>query len=230
MSTSDAAAASLTDEPGDEIFGSAVFGEARGRELTRIRLMHAAYEVFAETGLDGTSVEAICERAGYTRGAFYSNFTTKDDLFLQIASAVADRRLEVVAARVEQLRRSPDAAATPVAIVNHVLDGTLENSLAVVLMNEVRLRAMRDDATAAAYREFDAQLCSRVAAIIESLSEAYGLRLHLPAADIARLVLGVWENAMVAGVIDRLPVAELRERAAERAQQIALALVDFPMG
>jgi len=46
----------------------------RSRENTRARLLEAAAQVFAEAGLDGASVEAVCERAGFTRGAFYSNF------------------------------------------------------------------------------------------------------------------------------------------------------------
>ena len=52
----------------------------RSRENTRARLLEAAAQVFAEAGLDGASVEAVCERAGFTRGAFYSNFESKDEL------------------------------------------------------------------------------------------------------------------------------------------------------
>jgi len=47
---------------------------SRRREATRQKLLDAAGLVFAEEGLDAASVEAICERAGFTRGAFYSNF------------------------------------------------------------------------------------------------------------------------------------------------------------
>ena len=46
----------------------------RSRENTKARLLEAAAQVFAEAGLDGASVEAVCERAGFTRGAVYSNF------------------------------------------------------------------------------------------------------------------------------------------------------------
>jgi AcrR family transcriptional regulator len=38
--------------------------------------------VFAEEGFGSASVEGVCERAGYTRGAFYSNFVSLDELFL----------------------------------------------------------------------------------------------------------------------------------------------------
>ena len=58
------------------------------KELTRARLIEAAETLFIRKGFDGASVEDISEMAGYTRGAFYSNFADKDQVFL----AVIDRR------------------------------------------------------------------------------------------------------------------------------------------
>lgn len=54
------------------------------REVTRSRLLEAAGDVFAERGFGGASVELISERAGYTRGAFYSNFSDKDEALLAL--------------------------------------------------------------------------------------------------------------------------------------------------
>src|SRR5215213_373781 len=52
------------------------------RAQTQERLMVAAVLVFAERGIIGASVEEVCEAAGFTRGAFYSNFADKDELVL----------------------------------------------------------------------------------------------------------------------------------------------------
>ncbi|QBJ96571.1 TetR family transcriptional regulator [Rhodococcus sp. ABRD24] len=52
------------------------------RAETRQRLLDAAGEVFAAEGFGRSTVEQVCDRAGYTRGAFYSNFTSLDELFL----------------------------------------------------------------------------------------------------------------------------------------------------
>ncbi|QRP51198.1 TetR/AcrR family transcriptional regulator [Amycolatopsis sp. FDAARGOS 1241] len=54
----------------------------RRRAETRRRLLEAALPVFAEEGFGKSTVEQVCERAGYTRGAFYSNFASLDELFL----------------------------------------------------------------------------------------------------------------------------------------------------
>ncbi|NVH76652.1 TetR/AcrR family transcriptional regulator [Paraburkholderia sp. JPY432] len=54
------------------------------RKETRRRLLGAAALSIASKGLAATSVEDIAARAGYTRGAFYSNFDSKSDLFVEL--------------------------------------------------------------------------------------------------------------------------------------------------
>jgi AcrR family transcriptional regulator len=54
------------------------------RELTTQRLLDAGQKLIAKKGLDATSVENITAAAGYSRGAFYSNFSSKDDLFIEL--------------------------------------------------------------------------------------------------------------------------------------------------
>ena len=51
---------------------------------TRERLLEAAERVFLRRGLAGSSVEEIAAEAGFTRGAFYSNFESKDQLFIEL--------------------------------------------------------------------------------------------------------------------------------------------------
>jgi TetR/AcrR family transcriptional regulator, transcriptional repressor of aconitase len=58
------------------------------KEVTRMRLIEAAERLFIRRGFDNASVEEISEAAGYSRGAFYSNFNDKEQVFL----AVIDRR------------------------------------------------------------------------------------------------------------------------------------------
>ena len=62
---------------------------ARRREMTREHLMDAAATVFARDGFHAASLDDVAALAGFTKGAVYSNFKSKDDLFL----AVFDHRL-----------------------------------------------------------------------------------------------------------------------------------------
>ncbi|CAM3267385.1 TetR family transcriptional regulator [Mycobacterium intermedium] len=59
----------------------------RRLEHTRSLLLDAAEDVFAEKGFTSATLDDIAYAAGYTKGAIYKHFTTKEDLFL----AVSDR-------------------------------------------------------------------------------------------------------------------------------------------
>jgi AcrR family transcriptional regulator len=77
------------------------------RAETRERLLAAAEQVFMRRGLQAASIEEIADEAGLTRGAFYSNFDRKEQLFVDLLHArVYDRYRQI-------LDRSP-RDATPI--------------------------------------------------------------------------------------------------------------------
>ena len=83
----------------------------RRRQQTREHLLAAAAEVFAERGFHGASLDEVAAVAGFTKGAVYSNFKNKEDLFLALFQANYDREMEAIRAITERLRgaaRGPD--------------------------------------------------------------------------------------------------------------------------
>ena len=64
------------------------------RDETRERLFQAAARVFEERGIGAASIDAIASAAGFTRGAFYSNFAGKDELIVAMLEDHADRSLQ----------------------------------------------------------------------------------------------------------------------------------------
>ena len=72
---------------------------AQRRQQTRARLLDAAGQVFARRGFHAATVDEVAEAAGYTKGAVYSNFANKDELFL----ALLDQRLAAQLQQVEAL-------------------------------------------------------------------------------------------------------------------------------
>lgn len=66
------------------------------RERTRARIIDAAAKVIARRGFHGASVDEIAQEAGYTKGAVYSNFDSKEDLFLTLLEERMESRLEEV--------------------------------------------------------------------------------------------------------------------------------------
>lgn len=66
------------------------------RQRTRERLLDAAADVFNRLGYHGASLEAVAEAAGYTKGAVYSNFATKGELFLALCQRGSGMRGDVL--------------------------------------------------------------------------------------------------------------------------------------
>jgi AcrR family transcriptional regulator len=101
----------------------------RRRAQTRARLLAAAFEVFAERGLGAATVEHVCERAGYTRGAFYSNFGTMEELFFALYEQRADEMLARTRSTISAV--FDEAALTGISgdeLVEAVVDGFLMNA------------------------------------------------------------------------------------------------------
>ena len=78
--------------------------QAARRQTTRGRLLEAAFNVFAAQGYTGATVDAIVQAAGYSKGAFYFHFSSKEEVFLEVLWARA--RTEEQA-----LRSAGDAAS-----------------------------------------------------------------------------------------------------------------------
>ncbi len=201
----------------------------RRRETTRRRLLDAAAQVFAEVGLDAASVEAICDRAGFTRGAFYSNFETKDQLFLELAGEVALDRVEAVRRRIAELDHEgafADLPANAFAIVQDVLDVSADDRLSVLLMSEIRIHAMRNPELASAYLAQDDEMRRAIARIIDDIAQTRKVRFRLPSDQVARLMLTVWEGASVRAAMAGLDYEAMCRRTNEELARVAQLLIE----
>jgi AcrR family transcriptional regulator len=200
-------------------------GTSKRREATRQKLLDAAALVFAEVGVDAASVEAICERAGFTRGAFYSNFETKDELMLALTERVAGEKIDAVAERVAVLQaRGEDLE--PGALVRQLLDVAFDEKHAILLTSEIRARAMRDPRLAQTYIAWQVAMVDRIGSFIEDLARTYGFRLRVPAAEFAGVILQTWEDTCAFAVMTGLSAVETHTLANERTARLATALVD----
>jgi AcrR family transcriptional regulator len=64
------------------------------QQRTRQALLEAASEMFCRHGLDGASIDEVAQAAGYTKGAFYANFKSKEELFLVMLDERFSEELE----------------------------------------------------------------------------------------------------------------------------------------
>src|SRR2546429_5544898 len=89
---------------------------------TRECLMHSAARVFARRGLQQASIDEVAEDAGFTKGAFYANFKSKEELFLAMLDERFTERIEQIEVVIagegtaaERARRAGDDFASMVA-------------------------------------------------------------------------------------------------------------------
>lgn len=68
----------------------------RRRRQTREHLLEAAAQVLAERGFQGASLDEVAAAAGFTKGAVYSNFKNKEDLFLAVLQLLHEREMEAL--------------------------------------------------------------------------------------------------------------------------------------
>ncbi len=113
------------------------------RAQTRARLLEAAATVFNRLGYAGASLEAVAEAAGYTKGAVYSNFASKAELFVALAR---QHSLETGGPEVAEQLRSMPVEAFVDSLGGLVRSQAARDRAWDVLTIEFWLAAMRDPA------------------------------------------------------------------------------------
>lgn len=157
------------------------------RAQTRERLLEAARRVFARGGYGGASVDTISAEAGFSKGAFYGHFETKEAIFLELLS-------RHMAAEAEQLGRLVDAGRTAGDILDS-LDIWLEQMNAdadwALLAMELQLHARRSATFAVEYDALHARHRGRLGELIARLFTLSGKRLPVPAGELAAALMAL---------------------------------------
>jgi AcrR family transcriptional regulator len=154
----------------------------RPRSETRRDLLDAAVRVFARQGLHGASVEAVAEEAGFSRGALYSNFKSKEDLFLALWEERIERRRRELR---EVMQRAGDPAAGLAPASANIMQTLDRERDWFLLYFEFVLHAARDPEFAGRFERVREQGLAELAAGIAAGLEQAGLDSSLDPADLA---------------------------------------------
>ena len=179
------------------------------RRATRERVLEAASEVFAERGFHGATVEDICERAGFTRGAFYSNFSSKDDLVLELSRRHAEDL-------VERIRRaSKREHATAEEVLRDVLAALADDSRSkerwLVLTTEFTLHAIRDANARRAWAAQQRRVRDELVTVVDEAVARQGLSLPIPTELFVLAAISLAQGSMTQRLVEpsSLSVGEL---------------------
>jgi AcrR family transcriptional regulator len=170
----------------------------RRRAETVERLLDAALETFADIGFAAASVEDICRRGGFTRGAFYSSFTTKDELFGALFARETARNLARAEEQLVGIEEEPDPVG---AAVERCLSTFRADRTWVLVHTEYALYASRHPDAAAALRRHAEGQHRRLTALITAAAERTVVRLTLPANRLARIVLALHDGVVIREVV-----------------------------
>ncbi|WP_448614990.1 TetR/AcrR family transcriptional regulator [Modestobacter sp. URMC 112] len=169
----------------------------RRREVTVERLLDAALETFAERGFAAASVEDVCSRGGFTRGAFYSSFRTKDELFAALFSRELDREMTRVEEQLTGLADEPDPVQ---AAVDRCLGAFRTDRTWTLVATEYALHAARHPEAAELLQRHREELDSQVTGLIERAAAEAGLQLTVPAGQLARTVVALHDGISLLGL------------------------------
>ncbi|WP_229053385.1 TetR/AcrR family transcriptional regulator [Aeromicrobium sp. Leaf350] len=169
------------------------------REATRERLVEAARELLAEIGIQGATVESICERAGFTRGAFYSNYDTKDELILEIFDREKVQMIALMQSAVDsEMGGEGEVDGVPAALraVDRFLAAYPRDRKSFLVHLEFVTHGVRERAVAEVYRQVWVETRDDIQKVLERGVELLGGRLLVTAEQAVTLLIGAYEMAM----------------------------------
>ncbi|OKL54470.1 hypothetical protein BSZ39_03995 [Bowdeniella nasicola] len=151
----------------------------------------AAAGVFADKGLAGATVDDLTTAAGFTRGAFYSNFSSKEEVFDLAVTHLLERILSTARTRAAQVDIGGDIYADVDALISSV---RAEAQLLSRIELEGCLNALRHKELRDAYLRMRTALREQVAAIITESVEEHGKQLLIDPIDLADAVIALYIN------------------------------------
>ena len=170
---------------------------SRKRRQTQARLLDAALDAFAERGFYGTSVEDVCERAGFSRGAFYSNFASKEELFVALYDRQADHVLETLTGMAPSAGDSLETALTA------LVEAIPQDRRWYLVGTEFALHAVRDPAASEAYAAARARVRASFAARFAEVVERFDRELTVPLEVLIRWLFAVHDGGVAQSYVER---------------------------
>jgi TetR/AcrR family transcriptional repressor of nem operon len=170
------------------------------KQATREALLYAGMELFGEEGLDAPSLDAICDRAGFTRGAFYVHFRDRDAFLEAVMERVGVSFLDAMLGTGEE---GEDLAATVQRFVGAVASGAYPLTRdGGVRPHQLLDACVRSPSIRARYVALVEDSLVRTGRLVKRGQQGGSLRRDLDAAAVASIIL--------AAVIGAQTMIELR--------------------
>jgi AcrR family transcriptional regulator len=168
----------------------------QSKQQTRAAVLAAARAVFARDGFHGATLERVAEAAGFTKGAVYSAFASKADLFLAVYEGrAAERAARLRAQAPASLDEALHVAAGEWRRVMH------DERAWSAALTEFWVHASRDEALRERFGAAHRAWRAAVGAAIDAAAAAEGRALPLPGERMATAVLAVGNGLALEGLL-----------------------------
>lgn len=189
----------------------------RRKENTRAKLVRASLDVFVEKGIDGVTVDDLAKAAGFTRGAFYSNFSSKEEVFIALFDEVTAELMAIANSSVESAVADVGAdescsilEADDAQVMLAVFEGIRPFGRQwYLLYSDAIARSLRDEALRAELAEQRERMRNQIGALLATRLEASAERALLPVEDLAQLLMGIFIDLLVREQLEGRDVTQL---------------------
>ncbi|WP_199236562.1 TetR/AcrR family transcriptional regulator [Ramlibacter sp. WS9] len=160
------------------------------RARTRALLLGSARTVFSKHGYVGASIDEIAESAGFSKGAFYSNFSTKEEIFLELLAVHMRDEAQMLG---EFLSRANNAQGVPellkeIGDLYRLFETDVDWGLLVL---EFNLQAGRDAKFFETFSKRFVDHRAKMADLVEGLFKLAGAKMPCSSLDLAIVLIAV---------------------------------------
>lgn len=164
------------------------------RRETRLLLLQAAAALFARHGYHGVSLDAVADQAGFSKGAVYAHFSSKQDLLANLLELYCERQH----AQTRAIMAEPAPLDDRIRQISAWLFRPPQEAQDwPLLFFELWLQAVRDPSLRARMQQLQQWSSQSVATMIDQETKARGLTLAVPANDLAQALLALGNGLMM---------------------------------
>ncbi len=202
------------------------------RRQTRSTLVEAGISVFAVKGIDGASIEEICEAAGFTRGAFYSNFASRDDLVLATIEQRTSETLDRLDRTIERWRDQLGAAQCSdiETLLTTFIDDTFsekrETVAETIAEHEIELYCLRVPHLHARFQELNSYQLERLESLVRTALDIVGATTKIPLPDLLVVLMSIYSQGSLQAAAGK-ELHETVELDPRPTVQVLMALLEF---
>ena len=171
------------------------------RRQTRDHLLEAAAQVLAERGFHGASLDEVAAAAGFTKGAVYSNFKNKEDLFLALLETLHAREMEDLHRVLEASEVPPESRLSDFVALYRAEAGQLPGNWAALYL-EFCVYAVRNPEARRRLAQLDAAAVDSIADLLETERTRRGIETTESARHMALFIQAFSRGVGIMRAID----------------------------